>query len=441
MQVSVESSNGLERTLKVEIPAQEVDEAVDTRLKDMRGRVRMDGFRPGKVPLRVVKQRYGGQVRQEVAAEFMQSSLGQAVSEQELRTAGSPQIEIVANEPGEDLVYQATVEVYPEIELGKLDGVEIERPVAEVTDADIDKMIETLREQRKDWQDVERAAQEGDRVTVTFEGRIDGEPFEGGKAESMPVQLGEGRMLKDFEAPLEGMSAGEEKTIEVAFPEDYHAENLRGKTARFDVKVESVAEPRLPEVDGEFMQAFGVDSGDMDDFRAEIRKNMERELKQAVKKSVKQQVMDALVEMHDGVELPQALVREESERVRDQMVQQMGGAQAKDQLPLELFEQEARRRVLLGLVVAELVREHELELDSERVDTLLDDIAASYEDPEEVIKHYRANRELMSNLEALALEEQVVDFVAEQARVSEKQRSFDEVMNPQEEAAEGEDAE
>jgi len=435
MQVTVESSSGLERTLKVEVPAEQIDESVEQRLKEMRGRVRLDGFRPGKVPLRVVKQRYGDQVRQEVVAEVMQSSFGEALAEKEIRPAGSPQIEAVNNEPGSALEYRATVEVYPEIELGDLSKVEIEEPQAEVGDADIDKMIDTLREQRKDWEDVDRAAKEGDRVTISFEGFIDGEAFEGGSAENMPIQLGEGRMLKDFEDGLYGIKAGEEKTIEVNFPEDYQAENLKGQKAEFKIKAESVAEPKLPEVDAEFMKAFGVESGDMDDFRAEIRGNMERELRQAVKKNVKQQVMDALVDMHD-VELPQSLVQQESERVRDHMVQQMGGAQAKDHLPLELFEQEAGRRVKLGLVVAELVKENDIQLDQDKVESLLKDIASSYEDPDEVINYYRQNQEFMGNIEALAVEEQVVDFVKDKGTVTEKSMSFDEVMNPEPEPAE-----
>lgn len=436
MQVTVEAANGLERTLKIELPADRVDTAVESRLKDMQKRVRLDGFRPGKVPFRVVKQQYGAAVRQEVLGEVMEESYSEAVSQQDFRPAGAPSVESVSDEAGK-VVFTAKVEVYPEFEPAAVDGIEVERPKAEVTDADVDKMIDTLRKQRQTWEAVERAAQESDRVLVSFKGTVDGEAFDGGSAEKMPVVLGEGRMLKDFEEPIVGMSAGEQKTIDVTFPEDYHAENLQGKTAQFEITLDSVSEPKLPEVDEDFMKSFGVESTDVDGFRTEIRQNMERELGQAVKKQVKEQVMNGLLEINE-VELPQSLVQEEAKKVRSQMVQQfsqqMGGqAQDENTFPLDMFEDEGKRRVKLGLVVAEMIKANDIKVDAEHVDGILNEIAASYEKPEEVVSYYKQNPQLMSNIEALAVEDQVVEFVLDKAKVSDVEKSFDEVMNPSQE--------
>lgn len=428
MQVTLETAEGLLRRLSVQVPAAQVEEAVEQRLKDLARRVRMDGFRPGKAPLPVVRQRYGEQARDEVVGDLIQRTYVNAVTEQKLRPAGGPRITEVDMIAGEGLRYVAEIEVYPEITLADLSAIAIERPMAEIGEADVDAMIENLRKQRVTYNTVERAAAEGDRVIVDFKGSIDGEPFDGGSANDMPVELGKGMLLKDFEAPIVGMKAGESKTIEVTFPEDYHAEHLAGKKASFDVTVKSVAEPVLPEIDDAFCAAFGVKEGGAEALRGEVRKNMERELAQSIKRRVKQQVMDGLLAANE-VPLPKALVEEEAQRVRQQFSQQMRGAKA-DQLPLNIFEPEAERRVKLGLLVAELVKSEGLKVDAARVDALLDDIAASYEDPAEVKVYYKSHPELMQNLEALAAEDLVVEHVLAKAKVTDKPMSFDEVVKP-----------
>lgn len=428
MQVSVESTGNLERRMTVEVPSERIDEAVEQRLRSMAGRVRVAGFRPGKVPLRVVKQRYGKEVYQEVVGQVLEESYREAIAQQQLRPAGSPQIEAKAIEPGRTLAYVATFEVYPEFKVGALDGLEITRPQVQVTEADVDRMIENLRRQRTRFEPVERAAAEGDRVTVDFEGTLDGQPFEGGKGENVAIVLGQGRMLKDFEQALEGMKAGEEKQIDLTFPEGYHAESLAGKTARFTLTAREVAEPRLPEVDEDFALGFGVKEGGVEGLRREIRANMERELAQAIKARIKSQVMDGLYS-NTTLDLPKALVTEEIGRMRAQLMAQLGQKDAK-QFPDELFADEARRRVALGLIIAEIVRSEDLKLDRERVESALQELASTYEDAQQVIDYYRRNPQAMSQLEAMVLEEQVVDWVLERAKVTDESMSFDSLMNP-----------
>jgi len=428
MQVTLETAEGLLRRLLVQVPAAQVDEAVEQRLKELARRVRMDGFRPGKAPLPVVRQRYGEQARDEVVGDLIQRTYMNAVTEQNLRPAGAPRITEIDVVVGEGLRYVAEIEVYPEITLADLSGITIERPQAEISEADVDAMIENLRKQRVSFNTVDRAAAEGDRVTVDFKGSIDGEPFDGGSANDMPIELGKGMLLKDFEAPIVGMKAGESKTIEVTFPEDYHVEHLAGKKASFDVTVKDVAEAVLPEVDDAFCAAFGVKEGGAEALRLEVRKNMERELAQSIKRRVKQQVMDGLLAVNE-VQLPKALVEEEAQRLRQQFSQQMRGAKT-DQLPLNIFEPEAERRVKLGLLVAELVKSEGLKVDAARVDALLDDIAASYEDPDEVKVYYKSRPNLMQDLEALAVEDLVVEHVLSKAKVTDKPMSFEEAVKP-----------
>ncbi len=296
MQVSVESTGNIERKMTVTLPAERIDQEVDKRLKSMRGRVRIDGFRPGKVPLAVVKQRYGASVHQEAVSDALQESFAEAAVQEKLRVAGVPAIEMNSMKMGEPLEYVATFQVYPEFDVADVSGLELTRPTVEITEADIDKMVEIIREQQKEWHEVERAAAEGDKIVLNFEGSLEGEPFEGGTAEDFEVELGAGRMLKDFEAALEGMSAGEEKVADVAFPEDYQAENLKGKTAQFKLAVKAVNESALPELNEAFIKQFGVEDGSVETFRAEVKNNMQRELSNALKARMKQQVMDGLSE-------------------------------------------------------------------------------------------------------------------------------------------------
>ncbi|PID49513.1 MAG: trigger factor [Proteobacteria bacterium] len=426
MQVSVETTGKIERKMTVEVPAERVDQEVEKRLKSMVKRVRLDGFRPGKVPFNVVKSRYGQSVRQEVVGDVLEQTYQQAVLEQSLRVAGLPQIEMKKMEVGQPLTYEASFEVYPEFEIADVASLEVTRPVAEVAESDIDKMLDIIRKQQKEWRDVEREAQEGDLVRIDFEGKLNGASFEGGKAEDYPLELGAGRMLKDFEAALYGMKAGDEKVADVAFPEDYQAENLKGQTAQFTLSMKQVQEPVLPEINEEFIKQFGVEDGTMASFRQEVKKNMERELSNALKNQIKQQVMDGLAQLHE-IELPKALVKDEIRLIRNEFSQ--NARSSGDNLPENLFQPQAERRVKLGLIVGELIRQKDLKHDQARVDAMLDSLAASYEDPAALIEYYRSDRQAMQTVEAAVMEEMVVDWVMEQAKVTEEQGDFDSVMN------------
>jgi trigger factor len=377
----------------------------------------------------VVKQRYGKGVYQEVLGDVLQRSFAEAVTQEQLHPAGSPQIEAKAAEPGKALEYVATFEIYPEFEVATVDDLEISKPVAEVSDADVDKMLETLRNQRKAWETVDRAAGDGDRLVIDFEGSLDGEPFEGGKGEGVPVVLGEGRLIADFEGQLAGLTAGESKTMDVNFPEDYPTESLAGKVAQFQVTAQEVAEARLPDLDESFAEAFGVTEGGVEALRREVRANLERELEQAVKNRIKTQVMDGL-HARNAFEVPKALIGEEIARLRQQAMSSMGQQDA-GQFPDSLFEQEAQRRVALGLIIAEMVKRHEIKLDADRLNEALQQMASTYEDPQQVVDYYRRNQQAMASLEAIVLEDQVVEWVVEHAKVSEQAMSFDELMNPE----------
>lgn len=430
MQVSVEELGGLERRLTVQLPAARIEQEIEQRLQDLSRRVKLDGFRPGKVPLKVVKRMYGGQVRQEVLGELMQSSFQEAVSGQNLRPAAGPQISPSAAAEG-DFAYAATFEVLPEFELQGFEGIAVERPVAEVSDADIDSMLETLRKQRTVWTPVERPAQTGDRVTVSFEGTIDGVAFPGGKGDDVPVVLGAGGMLPDFENGLIGIAAGEAREIAVSFPEGYHAQELAGRTARFALNAGVVAEPSLPPVDEEFAKAFGVEDGSVESLRAALRDNMTRELGQGIKTRVKKQVMDALLAANP-IELPKVLVTEEIDRIAQQAgfpAASAGNAEA-DKIKEGVFAEEARRRVALGLLISKLVVQEKLTADPARVVEQLTTMASTYQDPNEVMQWYLKNPQAMESLRALALEDTVVDWVLARASVTEQPSTFDAVMRP-----------
>lgn len=430
MQVSVEELGGLERRLTVQLPAARIEQEIEQRLQDLSRRVKLDGFRPGKVPLKVVKRMYGGQVRQEVLGELVQSSFQEAVSGQNLRPAAGPQIEPSTAAEG-DFAYAAIFEVLPEFELQGLEGLAVERPVAEVSDADIDSMLETLRKQRTVWTPVERPAQSGDRVTVSFEGTIDGVAFPGGKGDDVPVVLGAGGMLPDFENGLIGIAAGEAREIDVNFPEGYHAQELAGRTARFALNASVVAEPSLPPVDEAFAQAFGVEDGSVESLRTALRDNMTRELGQGIRTRVKKQVMDGLIAANP-IELPKVLVTEEIDRI----AQQAGFPAASDgnaeagRIKETVFAEEARRRVALGLLISKLVVQEKLTADPARVVEHLTTMASTYQDPNEVMQWYLKNPQAMEGLRALALEDTVVDWVLARASVTEQPSTFDAVMRP-----------
>lgn len=428
MQVSVESTGALERKMTVEVPSERIDGEVEKRLKSLVGRARIDGFRPGKVPFKVVKQRYGQGVYQEVLGEVLQSSFQEAIALEKLQPAGNPSIEPKTIEQGKALEYIALFEIYPEFTPAPVDTLEVTRPEAEIGESDIDKMIETLRKQRVSWAGVERASQAGDQITIDFEGRLDGVAFDGGKAQDMTVHLGEGRMIASFEDQLLGLSPGEEKTLDVTFPDDYQNAELAGKQTQFDVRVKKVEEPKLPEVDDEFIKLFGISEGGVEAFRADVRANMRRELDQAIKVKVKAQVMDGLYTLNQ-VEAPKALISQEIQRMREQAMSSTGqtdGALFAD----EMFEVEAKKRVSLGLIIGEIIKAEKIELNQDKVLAMIDDFASTYEDPQQVRAYYQSNQQAMAGVEAMVLEEQVVDWALEKAKVSSENADFDSLMNP-----------
>ena len=437
MQVSLETTSTLERRLTVTIPADQIDGEVNKRLQDMSRRVKLDGFRPGKVPMKVVKRRYGAGTRQEVVGEMMQSSFVEALQQQNLNPAGAPSISPKGDAEG-DFTFVATFEVFPEIALNDFTGIEVERPVAEVQEADIDEMIETLRKQSTTFEEVERAAEDGDQITFDYVGTKDGEAFEGGSAEDSTLVLGSGRMIPGFEAGLVGVNAGGEKTLELTFPEDYQAKDLAGQAVEFACKVHKVEAPSLPELDEEFFARFGIQEEGLEGFRGEVSRNMTRELRQAIKGKVKNQVMDGLLDTHE-VEVPAALVSQEVDRMREQAAQQIGGAQGgfdASKLPAELFEADAKKRVALGLLISEVVKQKEVKVNDNRVREMIEDIASAYQQPQQVIDWYYSTEDQLSQIKYIVLEEQVVDTVLSAAKVSEKECSYQEAIKPAEKPVE-----
>ena len=429
MQVSVDTTSQIERRIKVQVPAAEIDEAVDARLKDAAKTVRMDGFRKGKVPMSVIRQRYGAGVRDEVVGEVMRERYVRAISENELNPAGYPQIEAEVNEPGKDLAFTATLEIYPEVELASIEGTEVERPVVEVTEADVDEMIDTLRKQNAGWEVVDRAAEEGDQVTIDFQGFLGGEPFEGGSAEGHELVIGSGSFIPGFEEQLIGAKAGDEMEIKVTFPEDYQAEQLAGQDATFKVKVHEVKGQALPEVDAEFVEKFGVEDGDLDKFRVEVKQNMTREASQAVDNRVKQQVLEALKKAND-IPVPQALVQQETDGLKRQAAQQFGLGEDFDvsQLPDELFAEQAKSRVQVGLLLAEVIKQHELEATDEEIRAKVEELAQQYQDPEQVVEYYMGNDQLKTQVQSAILEEKAVDVLLEQAAVKDVEMSYQDAL-------------
>lgn len=433
MQVSVETTQGLERRLTISVPAETVDVEVKNRLRQVSKTQRINGFRPGKVPPSVIQKRYGQSVRQEVAGEIMQRSFVDAIVAEKINPAGRPSFVAKSNEDGKELKFEATFEVYPEVELNNLDKIAVERPDVEVTDADLDEMFETLQKQHQTWKENKRKTKKGDKLTLDFTGRIDGKEFDGGKAEAFELELGAGRMIPGFEKEITGMKAGEEKTIKVTFPDDYHAENLKGKEAEFDIVVHKTEGPVLPTVDDEFAKLFGVEEGGVDALREEVSKNMSRELTQAVKAKVKSQVLDGLLASHE-VGLPSALVAQEIDVLRQQAMQRFQGQMDPKnlpELPSEMFKEQAERRVKIGLLLGEVIKVNELKVDKEKVDELIATAASAYEDPNEVIEYYANNKELMQQMQNVALEEQAVEFLVEKAKVKNKKASFKDIMNPE----------
>ncbi|WP_420553804.1 trigger factor [Neptuniibacter marinus] len=437
MQVSVETTSGLERLMTISVPAERIDQDVTKRIQQTARTVKIDGFRPGKVPVKVVKQRYGKGIREEVLGQVVQESFYQALQQEEINPAGTPSIDFTKDVEGENLEYTAKFEVYPSIELADFSSVEIEKKSAEVKDADLDQMIETLRKQQADWVEVEREAAMDDRLRIDFEGFIDGEAFDGGQGEGMDLVLGSNTMIPGFETGLVGAKAGDEVEIKVTFPESYQAENLQGKDAVFKVKVASVSEQVLAELNEEFFSKFGLEDKTEEAFRAEVGKNMARELKQALKMKLKDQVFSKLLEIN-VIDVPSALVDGEIDNLRRQAVMQFAGPDSDmdpNALPKEMFTDQADRRVKIGLLMQEVIKVNELEAEEARVRETLEEMAETYQDPQQVIDWYMGNEEMLGQIKGLVLEEQVVDKLLATAKVSEVSVSYEDAIKPEQPAA------
>src|SRR5688572_6516230 len=427
-EVSLETSAGLERRLTVRVPNTEIERAIAARLAQVGKTARIKGFRPGKVPQKVVRQYYGGQVRDEVMTDVIRTTYSRAIEEKKLNPAGGPRIEPLAGSDagaGEHFTYRATFEVYPEFTLKDLGELAIDVPSVEVLDDDLDAMIEKLRSQRATWAPAERGGAEGDRVTVDFTGTIDGEPFEGGQGKGIGIVIGSGQVLKDFDEALRGIKAGERTTAMVVFPEGYPTKGLAGKTAEFAIEVNKVEQQQLPELDDAFAESFGL-AGGAGSLRGEVRNNMQRELKERLRAETKTRAFDALIGANRIV-LPRALVEQEINALQEGALRQMGSTDPQ-QAPRERFEGAAQRRVTIGLLIQELLREHKIKLDQSRVEQRIKELAAPYEKPDEAAQFYRSDRNMMAQVEASVLEDQVVDFLLSRARCTTKNISFKDFM-------------
>ncbi|MFT4711885.1 MAG: trigger factor [Candidatus Azotimanducaceae bacterium] len=431
MQVSLETTSGLERRMHITVPSDEFESQVEAKLKQTAGQVSLKGFRPGKVPMKEVKRRFGPGIRQEVSTSLMESSYREAIIQEAVSPAGSPQIEDIKLETGQDLEFTAVFEVFPEITLADFSTIEVTRPEAIVTDADVEKMIETLREQRKEFSAVERAAQTEDKLNIDFEGFVDGEAFDGGKAEGSDIVIGSGGMIPGFEEGLVGAKAGEDTELNVTFPEEYQSSELAGKSAVFKVKVNSVLEAKLPELDETLFEQFGVTEGGLEAFKTEVTANMKKELKAAIATKIKNQVLDGLADSNE-VLVPQALISSEIDRMRHEAIQQFGGQQQIDPsiLPAEMFQDQASKRVVLGLLVNAIVEQKSLVVNPEMVKDKITEMASSYEDPEQVMNYYYSNEEQLNQVQNLVLEEQVIDTIVAEAKVTSESMGYDEAIKP-----------
>ena len=424
------AASSLERRLDLAVALADLDKDVDARLKKMGRNVKMAGFRPGKVPFNIVRQQYGHQAHSEALNEALDKAFGEAVRAQNLRVAGYPRIEAKNTGSTTHVEFSAVFEVYPEIKVGDVSGESVERPQLEVTAAEIDQTLDILRKQRVTFQDADRAAAKGDRVVIDFTGRKDGEVFQGGQAADYPFVLGEGMMLPDFETAVEGLKAGDSKTFDLTFPADYFSKDLAGQTVQFEIAVKKVQSAQLPEVDSAFAESLGIAGGDVAKMRSEIEGNLKREVKKRISGRVKDQVMDVLVKT-TPIEVPNALVEMEVHRLMEAARQDMAnrGMKTKD-LPMqpEWFAEQAKRRVTLGLILAELVKAESLHATADQVKAQIEEMAQSYENPDEVVRWYYAQPQRLADVEALVLEDNVVAWVLARAKVSDKAVAFDEIM-------------
>lgn len=436
MEVSVETTHGLERRLRFQVSNDRINKEVKSRLDSLKSQVRLDGFRPGKVPYKVVEKRYGAEVRDEVVSELLRAAYVDAMEQKGLRPAGAPDIQPLPTQEGEDLEYTATVEVLPEVEIKGLDDLEVERPEVEITDADLDKVIEQLRRQKVDYVEVDRPSAEDDRLIIDFTGKIDGAGFKGDTGQDFGVRIGSGQMPKEFEKALIGLGSGQEKDFDYTFPEDIPDARITGKTALFHVTVKRVEEPRLPELDDSFAQLLGIEEGGLDRVREQVRESLEHERDRAARARLKQRVLDQLLAKNDDLELPQSLVAGEQKVIEERAMrrmQQLGRGEQELDIPETLIEQRARQRVTLHLLINEIVRNNGIKLDQERLQEALRELASGHERPQELLQYYMEHRQVMESLELAVIEDQVVDWILERVKVSHQPMSFDELMGASEE--------
>lgn len=432
MQVSVEALEGLSRKMRVAVPSDDFQSAYQNSVKQLARTVQLKGFRKGKVPVRIVEQNYGAQARQDALSKVLESTYPKALEQTDMKPAGQPEISVDTIE-GEEIVYTATFDIYPDIELQGLDGIKLETAQVEITDADVDGVIERLREQRKSWDDKDGACAEGDKVTIDFVGTVDGEEFAGGSANDTELELGAGRFLKELEDGIVGMSAGEEKTVPVTFPDDYHNDELKGKAAEFKVNLKATKTASVPEIDEEFLKSFGVEDGGEEALRSQIRENLEKEKGKLGQQWRKSQILEGVLSANP-IDVPASIVTDETQRLRQETAQNMGMGgrgmspeQIEQMIPDAALEPQAKRRAALGLLLSEIIKKDDLKVDEERVEERLKEIAGDYEQSEEAMSYYRSNAQFMQGLRAATLEEQIVDNLVSRAEVTEVSLSFEEL--------------
>ncbi len=428
MQVTVESTGTLERRMRVELPAERIEKEVDSRLKSVGKNVKIKGFRPGKVPAKVVKQRYGAQIRQEVLSDLLQQSYSDAVQQENLNPAGGPRIETESEGDGKGFAYVATFEVMPEIELKGLDKIKVETPEVEIADSDLDDMIENLRKQKATWTEVDRASANGDRVVVDFEGKLKDELIEGGQGKEVPVILGQGQMLPDFEKGLTGIKAGDDKTFKVKFPKDYHAEDLQGQKVEFSIHAHRVEEETLPPVDDALAEMFSVKEGGLEQFKKDVMDNMRHEADQKVKAKVREQLMDGLLAANP-LEIPRALKDQEMHSMQHEAMQRLGIEDHDKAPPIENFAESAEKRVRLGLLVRQLITDENIRIDEQRVRQHVEEMCAGYENAEEMVNMYMNTPQVRQQVEPVVLEQMAFDRLLEHGKVKAKKVGFKDFMN------------
>ncbi|MFK5892547.1 MAG: trigger factor [Pseudomonadota bacterium] len=430
MQVAVEVKDGLERIITVGLPADDLQKEVQSRLQNLSRTTKLNGFRPGKIPFSVIKQRFGEQVNAEVLNKKVQETFYQAVSQEKLRPAGLPEIEQVKDDNKDVISYTAKFEIYPEFEVATIEGSKFEKPIVNIADADIDSTVDNIRKQQQHFHSVEREVQKDDRVTINFSGTIDGENFEGNEGKEVPLVIGSKQMIDGFEDGLTGAKAGDDLTLNLNFPEEYHFEKVAGKAVEFKVALVKVEEPHLPELNDEFFKLFGVTEGGEDAFRAEVKKNMEVELEKNTSAKMKNSVMERVLELNQ-FDIPKALIQDEAKSIAEQMKKQYQVQGNNLEQDLSLFEGEAKKRVSLGLILAELVKKNDIKVSDDELKDKISKMAQSYENPQEVINYYLNDQQRKMEMESVVLEEKVVDWAFDQGNVNEKKYSFTEFMSPQ----------